>query len=156
MTRNLPRVRPNLRHAVSPIWIGWGLIFLIMMAPFVGSCSFQRAEVAKEAKDKIVGMSKEQVLVCMGAPSQRVTVGETEVWTYPSGGDTRSFGTASGSIDASGNANAVGSSYSEHRYCIVNIVMTGEKVGAVNYTGRTGGWATHGEQCAFAVQNCVQ
>jgi hypothetical protein len=145
----------NARQAAALIWICWCLMFLPMW-PFLSSCSFQRAEVAQEAKDKMVGMSKEQVLVCMGAPSQRAVAGETEVWSYPSGGDSRTLGTAHASIDASGNANAFGSSYTQHRYCIVNVVMTGDRVSAVNYTGRTGGWATHGEQCAFAVQNCVQ
>jgi hypothetical protein len=145
----------NSRHTTALFLICWCLIAFVM-GPLISSCSFQRAEVAQEAKDKMQGMSKQQVLVCMGAPSQRAVVGETEVWSYPSGGDTRTLSTASGSIDASGNANAFGSSYSQHRYCVVNVVMTGDRVSAVNYTGRTGGWATHGEQCAFAVQNCVQ
>jgi hypothetical protein len=104
----------------------------------------------------MVGMSKEQVLVCMGAPPQHTAVGETEVWSYPSGGDTSTTSRAHGSIDASGNATAFGSSYSAHRYCTVNVILTGNRVSAVNYVGRTGGWATQGEQCAFAVQNCVQ
>jgi hypothetical protein len=63
--------------------------------------------------------------------------------------------TASGSIDASGNANAFGSSHSADRYCIVNVVMTEDRVSAVNYTGRTGDLTTQGEQSAFAVQNCI-
>jgi len=111
----------------------------------------------------------------MGPPAQQATVGETEVWSYPSGGDTRTFGSAIastnssehtnvfgsptnafGSTTASTSANVFGSSYSVHRYCVVNIVMTGGRVTAVNYTGRTGGWGSQGEQCAFAVQNCFQ
>jgi hypothetical protein len=135
--------------------LGWYLIFSLTGA-FIGSCSFQRAQVATDAKAKMVGMSKEQVLACMGPPSGRAAVGQTEVWSYPSGGDTSTFSTASGSIDASGNANAFGTSRTLHRYCVVNVVMTEDRVSAVNYNGRTGGWATHGEQCAFAVQNCVQ
>jgi hypothetical protein len=127
-----------------------------LVGSLVSSCSYQRAEVAADAKSKMIGMSREQVLACMGAPSQHAIVGETEVWSYPSGGDTHTFSTASGSVDAAGNANAFGSSYSQHRYCVVNVVMTGDRVSAVNYTGRTGGWATHGEQCAFAVQNCIE
>jgi len=141
------------RRATALIWTGWYLIFFLT-GPLVSSCSYQRAEVAADAKSKMIGMSREQVLACMGAPPQHATVGETEVWSYPSGGDTRTFSTASGSVDASGHANAFGSSYSAHRYCIVNVVMTGDRVSAVNYIGRTGGWATQGEQCAFAVQNC--
>jgi hypothetical protein len=103
----------------------------------------------------MVGMSKEQVLAGKGAPPQRASAGQTEVWSYPSGGDMSTVSTASGSIDASGNANAFGSSHSAHRYCIVNVVMTEDRVSAVNYTGRTGDLTTQGEQSAFAVQNCI-
>ncbi len=105
----------------------------------------------------MVGMSKEQVLACMGAPPQHATAGETEVWSYPSGGDTVTTSMARGSINASGNAHALGLSYGENLYCVVNVVVTGDRVSAVNYVGRTGGrTATEGEQCAFAVQNCVE
>ena len=33
----------------------------------------------------MVGMSKEQVLACMGAPVNKATEGMTEVWAYNSG-----------------------------------------------------------------------
>jgi len=33
--------------------------------------------------------------------------------------------------------------------------MNGGIVRSVNYSGNTGGWATQGEQCAYAVQNCT-
>jgi hypothetical protein len=62
------------------------------------------------------------------------------VWSYPSGGDTITLGFA-------------GTSYSIRRYCVVNIVMSGERVSAVNYTGRAG---SLGEQCTFAVKNCLR
>ena len=116
----------------------------------------------------MIGMTKEKVLACMGAPTRQAEVGQTEVWSYPSGGDTNSFGSATastnslgytnatGSMNSLGQTNVFGSSYSVHRYCVVNVVMAGGRVIAVNYTGRTGGWASQGEQCAFAVQNCVQ
>jgi len=128
----------------------------ILLLTSCASAKFQRAEVASQAKNSMVGMTKESVLACMGAPAQHATVGETEVWSYPSGGDTTSFGNATGSTNSLGYTNVFGSSSSLHRYCIVNIVMTGGRVRAVNYNGRTGGWASEGEQCAFAVQNCVQ
>jgi len=142
----------NPRHATA-------LALLGLTASLINGCAssrFGRAEVATQAKAQMIGMSREQVLACMGAPPQHAAVGQTEVWSYPSGGDTITFSTASGSVDASGNASAFGASQSAHRYCIVNVVMTAGKVSAVNYTGRTGGWASHGEQCAFAVQNCVE
>jgi hypothetical protein len=144
--------RMNSRQAVALAVVGF-------TASLISDCSssrFERAEIATHAKAQMIGMSKEQVLACMGAPSQHVAVGQTEVWSYPSGGDTTTFSTVSGSVDASGNASAFGASQSAHRYCIVNVVMTAGKVSAVNYTGRTGGWASEGEQCAFAVRNCVE
>ena len=72
------------------------------------------------------------------------------------GSSTNTFGSATASTNSLGQTNVFGSSHSEHRYCVVNIVMVGGKVTAVNYIGRTGGLTTQGEQCAFAVQNCVQ
>jgi outer membrane protein assembly factor BamE (lipoprotein component of BamABCDE complex) len=56
----------------------------------------------------MVGMSKEQVLQCMGPPAQTSAEGQTEVWSYASGNgrtDVSTFGnsTTSGSLVASGN-----------------------------------------------------
>ena len=142
----------NLRHAAA-------LALVAFTASSFNACSssrFGRAQVATQAKAQMIGMSKEQVLACMGAPFQQAAVGQTEVWSYPSGGDTTTVSTANGSVDAAGNASAFGVSQSAHRYCVVNVVMTAGKVSGVNYTGRTGGWASEGEQCAFAVKNCVE
>jgi hypothetical protein len=142
----------SLRHAAA-------LALVAFTASSIYACSssrFGRAQVATQAKAQMIGMSKEQVLACMGAPFQQAAVGQTEVWSYPSGGDTTTVSTANGSVDAAGNATAFGVSQSAHRYCVVNVVMTAGKVSAVNYTGRTGGWASEGEQCAFAVKNCVE
>jgi outer membrane protein assembly factor BamE (lipoprotein component of BamABCDE complex) len=49
----------------------------------------QRAQVANYARAQMVGLSKEQVLACMGAPSSRASEGATEVWSYSSGDGTR-------------------------------------------------------------------
>jgi hypothetical protein len=139
-----------------------GRVLLIAFLAGLLACSCadtQRAEVAKEAKTSMIGMTKEQVLACMGAPAQQAVAGETEAWSYPSGGDTKTFGSATSFTNPYvpfGQAHVYGSSHSAHRYCVVSIVMAGGRVAAVNYTGRTGGWATQGEQCAFAIQNCVQ
>jgi len=126
------------------------LFTLSLAGLLLSSCAgskFQQAEVASEAKNSMIGMSKESVLACMGAPMQHATVGETEVWSYPSGGDTNNFGNATESTNSLGYTNVFGSSSSIHRYCIVSIVMTSGRVSAVNYNGRTGGWASQGEQC---------
>lgn len=110
-------------------------------------CAVQRALVANEAPNKMIGLSKEQVLACMGPPDKHAEVGETEVWSYNSGnGRTTAF--VNGNISG---ATAI----STQRSCTVNVVMTQGHVASLNYNGPTGGLITSGEQCAFAVQNCM-
>jgi hypothetical protein len=99
-------------------------------------CAFQRAEIAHDARAQMVGMPKEQVLACMGAPISKEAVGATEVWTYNS---------TNGAIVVNAD-----------RFCRVNVVMASGQVSAVNYLGRTGGLLTGGEQCAYAVDACVK
>jgi hypothetical protein len=134
----------------------------------LSGCSLQRASEAQHAQSQMVGMTKEQVLQCMGPPAQQSAEGQTEVWSYASGNgrtDVRAFGnsTTSGSVIATGNyasghANTYGSSFAmaTRRSCTVNVVMVSGRVGAVNYSGPTGGLLSQGEQCAFAIQNCVR
>ena len=96
----------------------------------------------------MVGLSKEQVLVCMGPPASKAAEGKTEVWSYNSGDGTT---IASGTV-SSANFSGV----SSRRFCQINVVMSGGAVSAVNYQGPTGGLITAGEQCAYAVDACVK
>ena len=114
-------------------------ICLILALSLLTACKFYRAEVASDAQTQMVGMSKEAVLACMGAPAQIGQAGDTEVWSYSSGGDATTV-----------------SSTTLQRYCIVNVLMADDRVRSISYSGRTGGLLTEGEQCAFAVENCVQ
>ena len=114
-------------------------LVLLLLGLMISSCVVEQVDVSSKAKTSLAGMTKAQVLGCMGAPPQHATAGETEVWSYPSGGDIITLGIAS-------------SSYAIRRYCLVNIVMSSEHVISVNYTGRTGKLDA---ECAFAVKNCV-
>jgi hypothetical protein len=119
------------------------------------ACSIQRAQEASEAQASMVGMPKEQVLQCMGSPASTAIAGATEVWTYNSGnGWTDTFATAHAS-GGSYSTTAFGSAISTKRFCKVDVVMTAGRVARVNYSGPTGGLITKGEQCAFAVENCL-
>jgi hypothetical protein len=69
-----------------------GRLVLSLLGLAVSSCVSQRADIALRAKTSLVGRSKEEVLACMGAPPQHAIVGTTEVWSYPSGGDTTTLG----------------------------------------------------------------
>ena len=144
-----------------------GIVSLVGLLPLAG-CALQRAQLAENARVKMVGMTKEDVLRCMGPPSQKQSEGHTEVWSYASGnGATTVFGSSSanttGSVTGFGNTANVsavtnGTSFAtaSKRYCTVDVVMADGRVDRINYSGPTGGLITEGEQCAFAVKNCVQ
>jgi hypothetical protein len=74
----------------------------------LSGCAIQRAQVAQDARAQMVGMSKEQVLTCMGPPVSKATEGQTEVWAYNSG-DGTTF--ASGSVSG-GSFSGVSSDFS--------------------------------------------
>jgi hypothetical protein len=138
------------------------LLVAVIVVTMTG-CAIERAQVAQDARTKMLGLSKEQVLACMGAPATRMAEGATEVWAYNSGdGHTAVFGSGSSQTTASiiggmgqATTNSFGSAVATKRYCTVNVVMTDGRVSRVNYAGPTGGLITSGEQCAFAVRNCV-
>lgn len=147
-------------------------LIVVGCALVVSGCAVQRAVVAQGAQEKMVGMSREQLLTCMGPPATKAAEGATEVWSYGSGNDrTTTIGTGyaqtNGSISgerrgnqfsATGEATttSLATVNSSRRYCTVNVVMTDGRVSRLSYAGPTGGILTGGEQCAFAIQNCVQ
>src|SRR5690242_13635865 len=114
----------------------------------LAGCAIQRAEIARDARAQMIGMSKEQVLTRMGAPASKAAEGATDVWGYGSGNGMTV-------VDASYNRYG-GTAVGTHRFCNINVVFAAGQVSAVNYTGPTGGLLTAGEQCAFAVNGCVQ
>jgi len=125
----------------------------LAIAVLLASCAVQRAQVAQEAQGKMIGLSKEQVLACMGPPANKAAEGSTEVWSYQSGDGTTISG---GFAQYHGYGLASASSVSRNRFCTVNVTMTGGRVSQINYLGPTGGLLTRGEQCAFAVERCAQ
>lgn len=154
------------------IAIGRKVLLCILPLLLLTGCAVQRAVVARGAQEKMTGMTREQVLACMGPPATKATEGATEVWSYNSGNDrTTTIGTGyartQGSIfgdrrgnqfSATGDATttSLATVNSSRHYCTVNVVMTDGRVSRLNYVGPTGGILTEGEQCAFAIQNCAQ
>ena len=124
------------------------ILGIVALGVMLAGCAIQRAQIALDARAQMVGMSKEQVLTCMGPPASKATEAQTEVWAYNSGDGTV---LASGSVSG-GNFSGISSS----RFCKINLVFSGGGVSAVNYQGPTGGLITAGEQCAYAVDACVK
>ncbi|WP_249130275.1 hypothetical protein [Bradyrhizobium sp. AUGA SZCCT0283] len=90
---------------------------IVALAVAVSGCAIQRAQIAQDARIQMVGLSKEQVLVCMGPPANKAAEGQTEVWSYNSGDGTT---IASGSV-SSGNFSGT----SSRRFCQINVVVSG-------------------------------
>lgn len=131
----------------KPICLTTAAIIIIS----INGCAIQRAEVATKAKTSLIGMSKQQILQCMGAASEIQKQGTTEAWKYYSGGDYR------GSINAyTDNQYTFGTTTLNKRSCEINILFDNSSVTNVLYSGRTGGILSQGEQCAYAVSNCVK
>ena len=131
-----------------------------MCGLIVASCAVMRAKEANDAQVTMVGLSKEQILACMGVPAAKAVEGATEVWSYNSGnGQTVGFGSSSASVSGGrGYASGYGfsSMVTQQRFCTVNVTMLNGRVDRINYVGPTGGLITQGEQCAFAIDNCVR
>jgi hypothetical protein len=113
------------------------ILGIVVLCVALGGCAIQRAQVAQDARAQMVGLSKEQVLTCMGPPANKAAEGTTEVWSYASG---NGMTVATASYDRYG-----GTAVSSSRFCNINVVMASGRVTAVNYTGPTGGPLTAGE-----------
>lgn len=105
-------------------------------------------EVDQIAQMAMIGLSKRDILVCMGEPVRRHAVAEaTEIWTYPVGVTT------TGTPPWGGGLNLAASS-SGPLPCDVKLVMTNAHVSQVAYSLPDGRSLPSARQCAFAVQTC--
>lgn len=99
---------------------------LILLA----GCALQQPS---EAQKTMIGMSKEAVRGCMGAPEAMAANGNTETWTYASPNRGKSGG-----------------------QCKADLVMTAGRVSRVDYRGDTGDQVTKGGVCGFIVEKCAR
>lgn len=134
------------------------IFLLILFLPLAACSTVGRSQTAAAAKVSMVGMSKEDILACMGPAKKKDSAGETEVWQYKSTDNTR--GGPSNSVKMTDYWRT---SYPERsdNFCMVNIVMKNDVVTRVNYNGPTSagslnGLASPDEQCGYAVANCVK
>jgi hypothetical protein len=108
------------------------------------------AEVDQIAQQKMIGLSKKTIRLCMGWPAKRVAIGSTDIWTYRSGSaEVEGFFLAPG-------VNGMASWLGRDRFCNVNVVMTNARVSQVTYHAPDGRPLPLGERCLFAVENCTR
>jgi len=127
------------------------MIAIISICLISGCAVHQRAEIAFRAKTELIGLSKKDLLSCAGVPVRQEKVDDLEFLTYTGGGDYVDTGYATQTSPSS----AAVVSKKHHRYCEATFILKDGKVDKINYSGRTGGRSTQGEQCAFIVEGCL-
>jgi hypothetical protein len=111
----------------------------------------QPLEVDQVAQQSMIGVSKRDILACMGAPAQRVPSGQaTEIWTYV-GGQMRGYG-PQWALLLNTNLPPFGGTGT----CEVTLVMTNGRVSQVGYAGADGQALPLGQECLFPVERCVK
>ncbi len=130
-------------------------IAFLSAAVFLAGCSgaFERDRAAARAKTRMIGMTKEEVLACMGPAKKKAREGKTEVWQYQSTDGHRTRFSNSMKITSDYRTSYGTGSKS---FCTVNVVMKDNAVTAVNYTGPSSSGVFHDfDQCGYAVAACV-
>ena len=123
----------------------------------LSACALQRADDAAAAKTRMPGLTRAEVLACMGPPKRKASDGAIEVWSYLStdrrgesvGNSLRAGGLTTGSA-------SVRISEHDSNFCTVNVVMKNGVVKAVNYNGPSSSSIfARDDECGYAVKNCV-
>jgi hypothetical protein len=118
----------------------------------LGACVEERPEIDQIAQRGMIGLSKKHILACMGRPAHRVSIGSTDVWTYPVG----QVDVEGGPLASGVNGMASGLGGPADATCSVEIVMTNGAVSQVAYSAPDGGPLMLGERCLFAASACVR
>jgi hypothetical protein len=133
---------------------GWevGTNTAIRLAPVfalaLAACA-ERPDVDQIAQMDMIGLSKTDILACMGPPAQRHALGEgTEIWTYAVGYTTTDSPPWTAGLNFSLSAKPAP--------CDVRVVMTNAHVSQVGYGMPDGRALPSGRQCTFAVEACAR
>ena len=88
------------------------------------ACSLQSP--TSEAQSNLLGMTQKQISSCLGPPTQKITEGVAEVWSYPA--------------DPS---------------CLIKIDFTYGRASHVNYVGANGKPVSPGDECPVVGEKCA-
>jgi hypothetical protein len=111
----------------------------------------QPLETDQVAQQSMIGLSKRDILACLGEPARRVRAGQaTEIWTY-AGGRLRGYG-PQWAIGLNTNLPPFG----RPGTCDVALTMTNARVSEVGYAALDGGALPLGQECLFPVERCVK
>ena len=113
------------------------------------ACAGEAGGSDQIAQQGMIGLSMKHVRACLGAPDRRARIGSTDIWTYRSGN------AEVGGLFLASGVNGMASWFAHDPRCAVIVIMTNSAVSQIAYSAPGGGPLPLGEQCAFAVENCV-
>jgi len=123
------------------------LLFILIPLHIEAASKFGRVNIDKRAQKEMIGMDIKDLYFCAGFPDNSETIDNLQFVTYHSGRDLTAYGCRS--------SNDTGVSITKKRYCVINIVLENNRIIKIDYTVRTGGLLTKGEQCAYALEYCI-
>jgi hypothetical protein len=125
------------------------LLRALSALPLVGCGNAPEAD--QIAQQRMIGLSKRELLACLGRPTWRTAVGQaTEIWIY-AGGEMRGYG-PQWAIGLNTSLPPFGSPGA----CEVKAVLTNGAVSQVAYGSVGGGALPLGQECDFPVERCVK
>jgi len=124
------------------IWLGAPAVLAL------ASCA-QTPGVDQIAQMAMIGLSKRDIMACMGEPVGRRALGEgTEIWSYPVGVTTTETPPWGAGLNLAASQASLP--------CDVRVVMTNAHVSQVTYVLPNGRPLPSGRQCSFAVEACAR
>ncbi|MCP4328491.1 MAG: hypothetical protein GY791_08660 [Alphaproteobacteria bacterium] len=126
---------------------GLGVLALVSL---LAACTYERSQVAKDARTELIGKSRGDILACAGRPKTTIKDGDLEYFAYYVGNPDydRVLG-----VQPTEAQKITGSALPKN--CKVRIMFRNGIVETVSYSGNTGGIITRGEVCASVVSRCV-
>jgi hypothetical protein len=125
-------------------------IGVLLAGLLVSACGFERAQLAKDAPNLMMGVSKDQLLACMGQPTNKSTAGTAEVWSYNStSGNVEPFETGGEQTFAPTARRPTPT------VCTINITLVGGRVSKLSYAGPDGEPVAPSQHCAYALERCL-
>lgn len=105
---------------------------VVLVAPLSGcSESALRARMARDARDDLLGLSRQGLIACAGAPARQERIGDREFLTYVSDPEL------------------------EPDTCVATFVLRRQLVDRLDYTSPSGMLPRQPERCGYIIAGCM-
>ena len=130
--------------------VGGRACLAVLALSLLAACTLGRSQDAKEARTKLVGMSRGEIIACAGKPKTAIKDGNLEYLAYYAGNPDYDLVLG---VKPTEVQKITGTARPKN--CKVRIMLRGGNVESVSYTGNTGGLLTRDSACAAIVRRCL-